>query len=77
MSVEVAIVHEDTFIKVLLWDDAVWVVEHLASRAVVGQRFGHCVRETTAGVDVAEEDGSECVATFLTGEIGEHDAVNV
>ncbi len=77
MSVEVAIVHEDTFIKVLLWDDAVWVVKHLASRAIVGQRFGHCVRETTAGVDIAEENGSECVAAFFAGEIGKEDAVDV
>jgi len=77
MSVEVAIVHEDTFIKVLLWDDAVGVVEHLASGAIVSQGFGHCVREATAGVYIAEEDGSQCIAAFFARKVGKEDAVDV
>ena len=64
------VIDQEAFGEILLWKHGVGVVFDLSTGAVISEGFAKGVLEAAAWIRVAEENGGEGVATFLTGEVG-------
>ena len=56
LRIEPAVVDHEAFVKVLLRNDTIGIVQNLCTRTVVFQRFADGVWKMSRRVDVAEEN---------------------